>query len=62
MRLYLRLAITVAAMLVTSFVAGSVWREIFGMRIPSYLSGMIGGLSCLPIWEFLRRYRSKEKK
>ena len=57
-----RLLITVVAMLATSFVAGIIWRSIFYMGIPSYLSGIIGGLSALPLWEFLRRIKTKKKK
>ena len=49
-----RLLITLAAMLIASFVVGLIWRGAFDARIPSYLSGMIGGLSALAMWEFLR--------
>ncbi len=49
-----RLLITLAAMVVASFVVGLMWRGLFDARIPSYLSGLVGGLSALATWEFLR--------
>ena len=50
-----RLAATLIAMLATSFVAGLIWRGVFNADMPSYLSGIIGGLTALPVWEFLKR-------
>jgi len=57
-----RLIITVVVMLVASFIAGAIWRAIFTAGIPSYLAGIIGGLMALPVWEFLKRIKTKEKK
>ena len=50
-----RLLITLAVMLLTSFVAGLLWRWLFNTDIPSYLSGLVGGATAVPIWEFLKR-------
>ena len=49
-----RLLITLAAMVIASFVVGLIWRDLFDARIPSYLSGLVGGLSALATWELLR--------
>jgi len=62
MALWQRLLITIAAMLAASFVVGLFWRSIFNAPIPSYLAGIIGGLTALPVWEFLKRVKQKEKK
>jgi len=59
MPLWLRLLLTIAVMLVVSFLAGLAWHWIFNTDIPAYLSGAIGGLSALPAWEFLKRVRPK---
>ena len=59
MPLWQRLLITLAIMLLTSFLAGVVWRWVFNAEIPSYLSGAVGGFSALPTWEFLKRLRPK---
>jgi glucose-6-phosphate-specific signal transduction histidine kinase len=50
-----RLLLTLATMLVTSFLAGLLWRWLFNADIPSYLSGVVGGVTALPVWELLKR-------
>lgn len=57
-----RLLVTVIIMLVTSFVAGVIWRSLFNMVMPSYLAGIIGGLTALPVWEFLKQIKPKTDK
>lgn len=46
-------------MLLTSLVAGLLWRVIFNADIPGYLSGIVGGVTAVPMWEFLKRVRPK---
>ena len=60
MQFWQRFAITVAAMLLTGFLAGLIWQRIFGIPLPSYLGGMIGGFTAVPVWEFLKRIKPKE--
>jgi len=55
MPLWQRLLITLATMLLTSFVAGLLWHWLFNAEMPSYLSGVVGGVTAVPIWEFLKR-------
>jgi Na+/glutamate symporter len=50
-----RLLITIASMLVASYLAGLAWQAVLNFSLPSYLAGMIGGLAALPIWDFLKR-------
>ena len=57
-----RFLITVIAMLAASFITGTIWRSVFNMGIPSYLAGIIGGLTALPVWEFLKRIKPKQEK
>lgn len=54
-----RLAITIAIMLGVSFLAGLLWERLFGFDLPSYGAGIIGGLTALPVWEFLKRIKPK---
>lgn len=54
MKLWQKLLITVAAMLIASFAAGRLWLLAFEFTIPSYLAGVVGGLATLPVWELLR--------
>lgn len=62
MAFWQRLLITVLVMLAVSFLAGTIWRSVFNMVIPSYLAGAIGGLTALPVWEFLKRIKTKKEK
>jgi hypothetical protein len=54
-----RLLITLIAMVAASFVVGLIWRALFGLELPSYLGGVIGGLTAVPVWEFLKRIGSR---
>ena len=55
MPLWQRLLITLAVMLLASYLVGLLWHWIFTADIPSYLSGAVGGLTAVPTWEFLRQ-------
>ena len=49
-----RALFTLIAMVIASFLVGLLWLGAFDARIPSYLSGVVGGLSAIASWEFLR--------
>jgi hypothetical protein len=34
---------------------------VFNAEIPSYLSGVVGGVTAIPIWEFLKRVGPSRK-
>ena len=61
MAFWQRLGLTVIAMLVGSFMVGLFWRSLFNMPIPSYLAGIIGGITAIPVWELLKKIKPKEK-
>jgi len=54
-----RLVITVIVMLAASYVVGLVWQAVFGFVLPSYVAGLVGGLSAIPVWDLLQRLRPK---
>lgn len=54
MKLWHRLLIVLVAMLLVSFLAGRLWFALFDFAMPSYLAGVIGGFTALPVWELLR--------
>jgi hypothetical protein len=54
-----RLLITIVTMLAASFIAGLIWKATFDTLLPSYLGGVIGGLTALPVWELLSRVGPK---
>lgn len=49
-----RALVTLVVMVIASFLVGLLWRGAFDARIPSYLSGVIGGISAITVWELLR--------
>lgn len=59
MKLWHRLLITLVAMLLASYVAGRLWLAAFDVTLPSYLAGLVGGMTALPVWELLRYFRSR---
>jgi uncharacterized YccA/Bax inhibitor family protein len=59
MPLWKRLLITLAVMVVASFIAGLAWQALFQAGMPSYLAGVIGGMTALPVWEFLKQNRRR---
>jgi hypothetical protein len=52
----------VLAMLAASYIIGLIWNWLFGFALPSYLGGIIGGLTALPVWESLKRIGPKPPK
>lgn len=59
--LWQRLLITILVMIVSSLIVGYVWEAVLGFVLPSYVGGIIGGLSALPVWDFLKRIRPQQK-
>ena len=49
MPLWQRLLITLAAMLLASYLVGLLWHWMFTAEMPSYLSGAVGGITAVPI-------------
>jgi len=56
-----RLLIMLAAMLTVSFIIGFLWRSLLGFGLPDYAAGVVGGLTAVPLWEFLKRLKPKSK-
>ena len=54
-----RFLILVAAMMAVSFLFGLVWNYLFGFNLPGYVSGVISGLTAVPIWDLLKKVKPK---
>lgn len=54
-----RLLLTLIAILATSFIVGWIWSSFIPVRLPGYFSGVIGGLTAVPVWEFLKKISPK---
>ena len=50
MPLWQRLGLTLVAIVVASIIAGLIWHRLFGFGLPSYLGGVIGGMTAVPVW------------
>jgi hypothetical protein len=49
-----RLLITLAVMVAAGYLAGFLWQRLFQVALPGYLAGVVGGMTALPVWEFLK--------
>ena len=54
-----RLLILLVAILLVSFLVDFAWRYIFSFVLPSYVTGVIGGLTAVPLWDILKRIQAK---
>ena len=61
MPIWQRALITLVAMLVVSFLVGYFWSALFNFALPSYASGVVGGVTAVSVWEFLKRVQPKAK-
>ena len=54
-----RVLILVVSMMAASFIFGLIWESVFGFGLPSYVSGLVGGLVAIPLWDLLKRVKPK---
>lgn len=56
-----RALILLVAVMAVSFLVGILWHALFSFYLPSYVSGVIGGLSAVFIWDLLKRVKPKQQ-
>jgi hypothetical protein len=56
-----RSLVLVVAMMAVSFVFGLIWNSIFGFDLPDYVSGVVGGLTAIPLWDLLKKAKPKKQ-
>jgi hypothetical protein len=56
-----RSLVLLAAMMAVSFLVGYLWLSLFGFSLPSYISGVVGGLTAVPLWDLLKRVGPKKQ-
>ena len=54
-----RSLILLVAVIAVSFIVGQVWHAMFSFYLPSYISGVVGGLSAVLIWDLLKKTKPK---
>lgn len=62
MSIWARIAVTIILMVLFSFLAGVLWSSMFSTQIPSYISGFVGGIVAVPVWEILEKFKTKPDK
>lgn len=62
MTIWIRIIVTIVVMILASLIAAWLWKSLLGGQIPSYISGLIGGLFAIPVWEILQKYKAKPQK
>jgi Na+/glutamate symporter len=55
-----RFLATLLAIVCVSLLAGYLSEKWLDFQLPSYVSGVIGGIAALPVWELLRNLRPKQ--
>jgi hypothetical protein len=56
-----RSLILLVAMMAISFLVSLLWSSLFGFNLPSYVSGVVGGLTAVPLWDLLKRIKPKQQ-
>lgn len=54
-----RLLVLLIAILIVSFLFNQIWQYLVGFVLPSYVTGVIGGLTAVPLWDLLKRIKPK---
>lgn len=54
-----RSLILLAAILGVSLVFDIIWHAVFGFSLPGYASGVVGGITAVPLWDLLKRVKPR---
>ena len=52
-----RSMILLAAVIGVSVIFNIIWQALFGFALPEYVSGVVGGLTAVPLWDILKRVK-----
>jgi len=56
-----RFLVLVVAMLAVSYVFALIWQSVLGFSLPGYVSGVVGGLIAVPLWDLLKKAKPKKQ-
>jgi hypothetical protein len=59
MSFWQRLLVLVATVLVISLLFSVLWQWLFNFTVPGYVTGVVGGLAAVPVWDALKRAKPK---
>jgi hypothetical protein len=60
MSFWQRFLALLAAVVVISLAVNLLWNWIFNFGLPPYISGVVGGLTAVPVWDALKRIKPKQ--
>lgn len=55
-----RSLVLLAAVIGVSVVFSIIWHSLFNFNLPPYATGVIGGLTAVPLWDMLKRVKPKK--
>ena len=55
-----RILILLVAVVGVSVIVSMIWHALFSFYLPSYVSGVIGGLSAVLIWDLLKKTKPQK--
>ena len=60
MAFWQRSLVLLVAILGVSLIFDVIWHSMFGSSLPDYASGVVGGLTAVPLWDLLKRVTPKQ--
>jgi len=54
-----RCLVLLLAVIAVSLIIDLILHYVFGFSLPTYISGVIGGLTAVPVWDLLKRIKPK---
>jgi hypothetical protein len=55
-----RSLVLLAAVIGVSFIFSIAWHSVFGFSLPGYVSGVVGGITAVAVWDILKRVKPKQ--
>jgi hypothetical protein len=55
-----RALILLVAMAGVGFIFGTIWHALFSFYLPGYVTGVVCGLTAVPLWDLLKRTKPKK--
>jgi hypothetical protein len=55
-----RFLILLVSMAAVGLIVGTLWHALFSFYLPSYVTGVICGLTAVPLWDLLKRIKPKK--
>lgn len=61
MSFWQRFLILLVAVVLISLLINLLWNWIFNFGLPPYVSGVVGGLTAVPVWDVLKRIKPTQE-